>query len=73
MTSAVNAVAVGRDDGQAAAVDGDRVAVAASSSDGGRARRSAGRVAEVVEGGDGAELLDDAGEHRRSSFVGASG
>src|SRR4029079_2148594 len=65
----------GRDggDGEAAAVDRDRVAERGVLEDGTRGDGEPDRVALVLDGGDGAELLDDAGEHVSSLSGGASG
>src|SRR3954447_19533774 len=53
-------------DGEAAAVDGDRVAEAGVVEHGGGADGEADGVALVLDRGDGAELLDDSGEHQVS-------
>ena len=58
--------ALDRDDGQAAAVDRDRVAEAGAVEHGVGGDGETDRVGEVVDRGDGAELLDDAGEHQDS-------
>ena len=68
MTSAVQQLAVVRGDGQAAAVDGDRVAETGVLEHGGGAHGEADRVALVLDGLDGAELLDDSGEHVSASL-----
>ena len=57
-------------DGQAAAVDGDRVAQARALEHGGRGDGEPDGVALVGDLGDGAELLDDAGEHQLLLSVG---
>ena len=65
MTSAVNAVAGRVHDGQAHAVDRDRVAVPGAVDDRRTAHREADAVAEVGERGHLSQLLHDAGEHSR--------
>lgn len=51
------------DDGEADAVDGDRVTVLGAFGDGGAAQTEAGGVAEVLDGGDLTQFFDDSGEH----------
>src|SRR5215211_2825469 len=56
--------AVGGHDGEAAAVDRDRVTQVDVVEHGVRLDGQPDRVTQVVDVGDGAELLDDAGEHQ---------
>ncbi|OMI41550.1 phosphoenolpyruvate synthase/pyruvate phosphate dikinase [Streptomyces sparsogenes DSM 40356] len=59
------------DDGEADAVDGDRVAVLGAFGDDGAADQEAGRVAEVLDGDDLTQFFDDSGEH--SALLGDGG
>lgn len=56
-------VALVLDDGEADAVDGDRVTVLRALGDDGASQAEATRIAEVLDGGDLAQLFDDSGEH----------
>src|SRR5690606_4654246 len=61
--------ALGVDDGEADAVDGDRVAVAGVGGDRPRADGEHHHVRVLPHRGDLADLLDDPGEHARSPFA----